>query len=196
MCERELETEQNCNILTPHSYGHNSVSFPLSWATQPGAWGLSLSGTCSSSQHLLSNWLTSCLHPGYIIIWHPLGQGYNILIFLDRMHLLFTPVHFLYWQLPGSEVNIQHIPPVTFPHILESVPKEPYTITNTVFFMYHSCLSTLARCKYLSSIFSFICLFVCCFFVFVFLLLFYYHSMVRWNVKIPLLTISFLLVNC
>ena len=22
VCERELETEQNCNILTPHSYGH------------------------------------------------------------------------------------------------------------------------------------------------------------------------------
>ena len=28
------------------------------------------------------------------------GQGYNILIFLDRMLLLFTPVHFLFWQ-PG-----------------------------------------------------------------------------------------------
>ena len=51
-----LETEQNCNILTPHSYGHNSVSFPFSWAAQPGAWGPSLSGTCSSFQHLLSSW--------------------------------------------------------------------------------------------------------------------------------------------
>ena len=69
-----------------------------------------LSPTC-----LISNWLTSCLHPGYIIIWRPLfilqasqialiqlvqGQGYNILIFLDRMHLLFTLVHFQFWQ-PG-----------------------------------------------------------------------------------------------
>ena len=52
----ELETEQNCNILTPHSYDHNSVSFPFSWAAQPGAWGPSLSGTWSSFQHLLSNW--------------------------------------------------------------------------------------------------------------------------------------------
>ena len=38
-----------------HSIGHNRVSFPFSWAAQPGAWGPSLSGTCSSIQHLLSN---------------------------------------------------------------------------------------------------------------------------------------------
>ena len=39
VCERELETEQNFKILTPQSYGHNSVSFPFSWAAQPGSWG-------------------------------------------------------------------------------------------------------------------------------------------------------------
>ena len=55
MCERELETEQNCNLLTPHSIGHNHVSFPFSWAANPRAWWPSLSGTCSSIQHLLSN---------------------------------------------------------------------------------------------------------------------------------------------
>ena len=27
VCERELETEQNCNILTPHSYGHQHCVF-------------------------------------------------------------------------------------------------------------------------------------------------------------------------
>ena len=54
MCERELETEQNCNILTPTLMAI-SVSFPLSWAAQPEAWGPSLSGTCSSIQHLISN---------------------------------------------------------------------------------------------------------------------------------------------
>ena len=32
VCERELETEQNCNILTPHSY------FSFSRGAQPG-WG-------------------------------------------------------------------------------------------------------------------------------------------------------------
>ena len=39
MCERELETEQNCHILTPRSIGHNRVSFPFSWAAQPRTWG-------------------------------------------------------------------------------------------------------------------------------------------------------------
>ena len=38
VCERELETEQNCNILTPTLMAI-SVSFLFSWAAQPGAWG-------------------------------------------------------------------------------------------------------------------------------------------------------------
>ena len=42
--------------IDPHSYGHNSVSFPFFWAAQPGAWGHNFSVTCSSFQHLLSNW--------------------------------------------------------------------------------------------------------------------------------------------
>ena len=41
--------------IDPHSYGYNSVSFPFSWAAQLGAWGPSLSGTCSSFQNLFSN---------------------------------------------------------------------------------------------------------------------------------------------
>ena len=38
-CERvmcELETEQNCNILTSSSSGYSSTSFSFSWAAQPG----------------------------------------------------------------------------------------------------------------------------------------------------------------
>ena len=35
--------------IDPHSIGHNCVSFPVSWAAQPGTWGPSLSGTCSHS---------------------------------------------------------------------------------------------------------------------------------------------------
>ena len=62
--------------IDSHSSGHNGVSFPFSWAAQPGAWGPRLSGTCSHSSiftptHLICNWLTSCLHPGYIIIRRP-----------------------------------------------------------------------------------------------------------------------------
>ena len=41
--------------IDPHSIGHNRISFPFSWAAQPGAWRSSLSGTCSSFQLLLSN---------------------------------------------------------------------------------------------------------------------------------------------
>ena len=37
------------------SIGHNRVYFPFSWATQLGAWSPSLSGTCSSIQHLISH---------------------------------------------------------------------------------------------------------------------------------------------
>ena len=130
LCERWVEGWTELQDIDSHSYGHNSVSFPFSCVAPPGAWGPSLAGTCSSSQHLLSNsncsircWfslphlisncLTSCLHPGYIFVRrtpsscgrhksHSIqpvhGRGY-ILIFLDRMHLLFTQVHFLFWQL-------------------------------------------------------------------------------------------------
>ena len=41
--------------IDPHSICHNCVSFPFSWAAQPGAWGTSLFGTFSSTQHLISN---------------------------------------------------------------------------------------------------------------------------------------------
>ena len=121
MCERELEAEQNCNTLTPHSYGHISVSFLFSWAAQPRAWGSSLSGTWSSFQHLLSNWLNFQCTKLYnnltptllasVTISHSIqpvhGQGY-ILIFLDRMRLLFTQVPFPFWQLGwGQYVTVR-----------------------------------------------------------------------------------------
>ena len=102
--------------------------------TREPSQGPSLSGTCSSFQHLLSNCncsiggpegpicsvlvlstatylqmiSTSChnlmptLLPASVTISHSIqpldSQGY-ILIFLDWMHLLFTQVHFLFWQL-------------------------------------------------------------------------------------------------
>ena len=80
---------------------------------QSGAWGPSLSGCWFSLPHLVSNWLnflctelynnstsTFFLWASQIALIQPVhGQGY-ILAFFDRMHLLFTPVHFLFWQ-PG-----------------------------------------------------------------------------------------------
>ena len=98
LCERWVGDRTELQHIDPHSYGHNSVSFPFSWAVQPGAWGPSLSGTWSSFQHLLSNWLlnrgpggplcwvlvlstasflqltrTSCA-PSYIIVLRPLNS--------------------------------------------------------------------------------------------------------------------------
>ena len=99
--------------IDPHSHGHNSVSFPFSWAAQPGAWWPSLSGCWFSLPHLISNWVNflctelynssmpTFLWASQIALIQPVhGQGYN-LIFLDQMHLLFTQVHFLFWQ-PGQ----------------------------------------------------------------------------------------------
>ena len=92
----ELETEQNCNILTPTLMAITAF-LPVLLGCSTGGLGPSLSGTWSSFQHLLSNfncsigvpegplcWLlalstacylqlmwTSCRR-SYIIIWRPL----------------------------------------------------------------------------------------------------------------------------
>ena len=63
LCERWVGDWTELQHIDPHSYRHNSVSFPFCWAAQPGSWGPSLSGTWSSSQHLLSNWV-EFLSPG------------------------------------------------------------------------------------------------------------------------------------
>ena len=106
----ELETEQNCNILTPTLM---AITAFLSRSHGLLNRGPRLSGTWSSFQQLFSNWLnflspglynnlTSTLLPASVTISHSIqpldSQGY-ILIFLDRMHLLFTQVHFFFWQL-------------------------------------------------------------------------------------------------
>ena len=62
VCERELENEQNCNILTSTLMAI-SVSFPFSWAAQPEARGPSsmLGAVFSTASFLqlsdLQNWL-------------------------------------------------------------------------------------------------------------------------------------------
>ena len=79
-------------------------SFPFSWAAQPGTWGHSLCWDRvlipASSLQLI--W-TSCRR-GYIIIWRSptsCGRRQSRLSSdpLDRMHQLFTQVHFFLWQL-------------------------------------------------------------------------------------------------
>ena len=88
--------------IDPHSYGHNSVSFPISWAHSAGCW-FSLPHLISNRLNFLCTELYNSSTPTFflwvsqIALIQPVhGQGY-ILIFLDRMHLLFTQVHFLFW---------------------------------------------------------------------------------------------------
>ena len=98
----ELEAEQNCNILTP-----TLMAITAFLSRSPG---LLNRGPGSSLRHLFSNCmnflspglyynLTSPLLPAIVTISHSIqpvhGQGY-ILIFLDRMHLLFKQVNFLF----------------------------------------------------------------------------------------------------
>ena len=102
---------RNCNILTPTLMAIN-VSFPFSWAAQPGTWGPASQCAGFSLPHLISNSLnflctelynsstsTFFLWASQIALIQPIhGQGYTLL-FLDRMHQLFAQVHFLFWQL-------------------------------------------------------------------------------------------------
>ena len=101
--ERELETEQRLQHIPTNSSGHHSLSLPFSWAAQPGAWGPSLCWDMvlipASSLQLIR---TSCA-PSYIIVLRPLNsnrrQSRLSPDILDRIHLLFTQVHILFWQL-------------------------------------------------------------------------------------------------
>ena len=74
-CERELVTEQNCNLLTPTLMAISVVSFSFSRAAHGGQ-GASLSGCWLPLPHLVSNssdlQLTDFLaSPSYIIVQSP-----------------------------------------------------------------------------------------------------------------------------
>ena len=124
VCERELETEQNCNILTPHSSGYHSLSFPFSWLFNRGHGGpASLGHGSHSSIFTPTNW-TSCRR-GYIIIWRLLFflQASQFRTQLNPSTVKVTPDLLIcstgctcylhrrissFDSLAGSEVNIQH----------------------------------------------------------------------------------------
>ena len=82
-CERELETKQNCNKLTP-TLKAISVSFPFSWCCSTGGPGALSAGCCSlyrilSLTHLISYQL-KLLVPSYIIVLRP----FNLFSWLAR----------------------------------------------------------------------------------------------------------------
>ena len=115
LCVRGNWRQNRTATYWPSHIGHNRVSFPFSWAAQPGAWGPTLLGA-GFLYHILSPtglvskliWLPvftefynsstpTFLWVSQIALIQPIhSQGYNILI--NRTHLLFTKVHFLFWQ--------------------------------------------------------------------------------------------------
>ena len=79
LCERWVGDWTELQHIDPHSSGYNSISFPFSWAAQPGAWGPSLCWDMvliPASSPLLIR--TSCFMPTQfkpstvkVIPWHP-----------------------------------------------------------------------------------------------------------------------------
>ena len=136
MCERKLETEQNCNILTPtlmvitafpsRSLGllNRRLGSPASLGNSPHSSIFSATATAQSGvlrapsarcwfslQHLFSNWLEIPVHRVILLFYaHSIqpvdSQGYSLDTF-DRMHLLFTQVHFLFWRLSRGQYATQ-----------------------------------------------------------------------------------------
>ena len=105
-----------CWLSLPHLISNSSDPQLLNrgpGANAAGYW-LSLPHLFSNWSSLQTNWLpvftelynsstSTFLWASQIALIQPIhGQGYNILI--DRMHLLFTKVHFLFWQ-PGRVVG-------------------------------------------------------------------------------------------
>ena len=107
--------------IDPHSYGHNSVSFPFFWAAQPGAWGLTLQGA-GFLYCILSpiDW-TSCAL-SYIIVQRPLSscgchKSHSFNLSMVKVIFLYSSTGCTCYlhrcisyfdSLAGSEVNIQH----------------------------------------------------------------------------------------
>ena len=122
-----------------HSIGHNHVSFPFSWAAQPGAWGPTLLGagflyrnSSDLQTRLIHNWLnflravlyncstpTSFLWASKIALIQPVhGQGY-ILIFLDRMDapVIYTGAFPILTTRPGQRSIYNSLRNVKYPFI-------------------------------------------------------------------------------
>ena len=114
VCERELEAEQNCNILTPTLMDIKEFFSRSPGLLKRGPVGpTSLRHAPHSSIFTPTDLIPNCLNflctelyncstltfflwASQIKLIQPVyGQGY-ILIFLDRIHLLFTLAYFLF----------------------------------------------------------------------------------------------------
>ena len=120
MCERELESEQNCNILAPNSYGYQRF-FPVFLGCSTGGLESSLSGCWFSLPHLISNWLNFLCPELYNILRPPSSCGRHKLHSFNsstvKVILCYFPTGctcYLHRRISyfdrsaGSEVNVQH----------------------------------------------------------------------------------------
>ena len=73
LCERWVGDWTELQHIDPHCYGHNSVSFPFSWAAQPGAWGP-----------------TSLGHGPHSIVFSPTNSNF----LCTELYYCFTPTQF------------------------------------------------------------------------------------------------------
>ena len=73
LCERWVGDWTELQHIDSHSYGHNSISFPFSWAAQLGAWGPLCWVLVLSTASYLQLTRTSCA-PSYIIVLRPLNS--------------------------------------------------------------------------------------------------------------------------
>ena len=134
MCERELETEQNCNILTPTLMAI-SISFPFSWAAQLGAWGPSLSGCWFSLLPLSPTGLVSKTHlicncsiggPEGSLCWVPAFSTTSCLqtgLVSKLTDFLSSPSYIIVQRLPSSCGHHNFA-------LIQPVPGQGYNILN------------------------------------------------------------------
>ena len=92
--------------IDPHSYGHNSVSFPFSWAAPLGPWGPSLSGCWFSLPHLISNSSDSQLieFPVHCVIW--LFNAHLLLVGVTNRTHSTCPRSRLYSDIPRTDAPV------------------------------------------------------------------------------------------
>ena len=120
----ELETEQRLQHIDPQLF--RQYFFPILLGCSTGGLGAQplpslvltpRTGTLTSNSDL--QLIDFLLHLGYIIIWRPsascgvtIHTQFNpstVKDIFDRIHLLFTQVHFSSDSLAGSEVNMLHM---------------------------------------------------------------------------------------
>ena len=117
VCERELETEQNSNILTPHSYGHQRCVFLVFQGCSTGGPGVHSAVCVLSLPHLhqrASKLPDFLFLPSYIIVQPPAQYLWNGMF--DRHQAEITVIQFTGHSLPVHQsmtvlwdFNLSHI---------------------------------------------------------------------------------------